>query len=91
MVLSGAIEVYLYEISYDEGCISRSSPWSGMIQIMIEDVTGITYSFWWDQYVIHTKDGKPIRVSKYLSGAEGFLSFVNGALVKAAQDGYSKP
>ena len=86
LVLSGAIEVYLYEISYDEGCISRSSPWSGMIQIGIEEVTGITYSCWWDQYVIHTRTGKPIRVSKYLSGTEGFISFINTALVEACRD-----
>lgn len=79
LVLAGAAEVFIYEISYDEAFISRTSPWSGMLLAGVDEIRAVTYSSRLDQYLVRTAAGT-IRVSRYLSGAEGFIAFAVATL-----------
>lgn len=75
-----AAEVFVAETGYDELRLYRCSPWKKRVELPFEDVVQIHYSWFRPYIVIHGRDGKTIRILKWIDGATDVLGFAQEAL-----------
>ena len=83
-VLAGSLEVFCYEVSYDESCVCGMSPWTGTVMMHLDEITDLGYSHWREQYFVRSSNGETIRLNRFISGAEEFLLFINAVLSRNA-------
>ncbi len=85
-VLVGALEVFCYEVSYDESFVCGMSPWAGAVMMHLDEIAGLEYSRWKEQYIVRSVNGTAIRLNRYISGSEEFLMFINAVLALNAEE-----
>lgn len=81
------IEAFFVKISYDDTCITASSPWRGTRNILWEEIESASYNSTLQWYVCHTKNKGDLRLSPYLSGLAEFMNELRGRLsVRASME-----
>lgn len=80
MAFMAAAEVFVAETSYDEFKLYRCSPWKKRVELPFDDVVHIQSSWFRPHIIIHSQDGRTIRILKWNDGAADVLGYAQEAL-----------